>query len=287
MSFAFTIEALKFDKMKQRLFVRILFLVALGINLAFSLFPIGSDNFDALNYYVATVNENPMKYAMNPALLADLPKPISGANILYLVGYVVLQLINFSMMLFYAGGYSAERVGRSATEGLKRMVTALPKVFLILLLLVVPAVFSAFFFWIPLFIIACTICFVPFFYSEHKMKFWDAVTAGARVTKGRKLQIFIAFALLRFFSNVLFFVLPDNEGMLIWFVPLINVLMLLMRGRLLGLLYVFYYRQARSFGNTEYTSIELQDLFDEVLRPGPREAWDERKKDSGSFHKQG
>lgn len=64
-----------------------------------------------------------------------------------------------------------------------------------------------------------------------------------------------------------------------------DVLLILMRGRLLGLLYVFFYRQVGGLETGAYTGVNAKELFDEVLKPGPGEAWrTEKTTPNDPFH---
>ncbi len=273
MGTAFTIESIKFYKTKSQWFVRAIFLLALALNLGFSLFPIGDNNFSALMLYTDEVSQNMMSYAMNPQALAALPAPLSQGNIVFMISYLILQLVNLTLVLTYAGGYSAERVGKLAGEGIKRMLISLPKVLLLLLILIIPALFSSFLFWIPLIVLVCALCFAPLFYSEHGMGFVAGLKESIRRTKGRKLYIFVSFALLGILFDLASLLVPDNPAITQWILPFFDVLLILMRGRLLGLLYVFFYRQVGDLETGAHTGLNARELFDEVLEPGPGEVW--------------
>ena len=273
MSIAFTLESLQFYKMKSTWVVRILFLATLFFNLFYSVVPIGNRDFSTLEYFVNEVNQNMLRYVLDPDALSRLPAPLTSGNILYLGGYAVLQLINIFSLLFYSGGYAAERIGRTAGEGMKRMLTALPKVLVLISGLLLVALLSAFFFWVPLIILLCAICFAPFFYSEHRMGLIKGAGASMKCTNRRKIHVYFSFALQGLIFDLVTMLLPNEPARLQWVQPFFDTLFIFMRGRLLGLLYVFFYRQAKRVEEGAYVELDLKELLNEELKPGPEEVW--------------
>lgn len=266
MSFILAVEALKFYKLKQERLVQLLFLLCFALNATSILFPVGDTDFHNLQAWVSrsleldnTTSSNLISYA--PAL--------SGGNLLFLASQAVLLLLNLLFSYFYAAAYSAERDGLPAIKGIKSMFRSLPKLLLYVLLLIVPAFFSLFFLLVPLIIGSLVLLFVPLFIAERKIKLSSAISYSYLLTKHRKVHLFFSFFLISMFVSLIeqFGRMISGSNNLTWILlaSLISALAAMMRGRLIGLCYVFFTKKLRYLSLHQFFNRNPQEAIESIL----------------------
>ncbi len=255
------LEALKFYKLKQERLVQILFLLCFGLNVVSILNPLGDTNFNNLTAWMSrylTLTPN------GDQGLVSYPPALSSGNLIFLGTQVLVLILNLFFSYFYAAAYSAERDGLPAMKGVMSMFRSLPKQLLFLLLLIIPAFFSVFMLMIPLIVGSMMIIFVPLLLAERRLKISDAINSSYQLTKHRKFYVFFSFVLIGMFISIIESISRTIAGrnQLAWILlaSLISAVSALMRGRLIGLCYVFFGKQLRY--------LSLQQFFNR----NPREA---------------
>lgn len=277
MSFVLAIEALKFYKLKQERLVQAMFLLCFAINAAGLLFPIGNTDFSNLNAWL-TRNMTLDLSGLNNQV--SYPPALSNGNLLFLASQAVILLINIFFSYFYAAAYSAERDGLPASKGIKTMARSLPKQFLLLLLIIVPAFLGIFMFLIPVLIGSFIILFTPMLIAERRMKLNTAISDSYILTRHRKFYLFLSFVLVNMFINLLerlvLGIAGSNSLALVLLLAMVMAIAAMMRGRLIGLTYVFFAKQLRYLSLQQFFSKNPQDAMKALL------GRDENEKDGKS-----
>ena len=272
MGIVFSIEALKFHKLKEERFPRILFVILLAVNLFIAILSPGDRNFDALlqflNDQIQLIGFNSTTESLTPS---DIP--LTKGNLIFLSVQILLFLFNIFMGLLYAGAYTSERLKQPAALGIKAMLRSLPKLILLVLMLIIPTILSSFLMWLPIIVILCGLSFMPFLFSEKRMSFFEAVKRSWTLTRTHKLSIFLSFfflnAIKRLITMVVGYIAPDQMFILQVLMAFLTTIFALMKGRLLGLLYVFYTRQVTVLKSGFMVMTDMKDIFNDTLTPLP------------------
>ncbi len=266
MSFILALEALKFYKLKQERLVQILFLLCFGLNALSILFPLGDTDFSNLSAWMNRY----LTLAPNADQgMISYPPALSGGNLLFLASQIAVMILNLFFSYFYAAAYSAERDGLPAMKGVLTMFRSLPKQLLLLFLLIIPAFFSMFMLLIPLIVGSMMILFVPLLIAERRQKIGDAINSSYQLTKNRKFYIFFSFVLIGMFVSVIESICRAIAGsnQLTWILlaSLIAAVSAMMRGRLIGLTYVFFAKQLRYISLQQFFNRNPQEAMRTLL----------------------
>lgn len=272
MSFMFTWEAFRFHKLRDHLLVQVLFLVTLGVQVLFNLFPPGNPDFTPFILAVAELPRGQWD-------VMGVMNTLDMTHLVYLGSSVLLSLFNTLIMLLYSGGLVSELDGLPATRGVFAMMRRIPHLILFALLMLVPFLLSLAFMLIPFIILLCFLAFTPLFMSSKKLKLGQAMSESTRLTQGAKLNIFLSFLLLSFIfglpQSIIQRLVPANrfsQGLIAAF---FTTLQILMRGRLLGLYFVYFVNRFPLGGAGFYRPGDPRKLFAEVGRDVPEEYTEE------------
>ncbi|MDD2213337.1 MAG: hypothetical protein PHR21_02170 [Oscillospiraceae bacterium] len=268
MSFIFILESLKFYKMKSERVVQLLFLLTLGINLLFSFYNPGDSDFSALQSYLLR--------ELVPAttvVTTNFPTPVSTGNLIFL-GWRLLQFaLNLLLSFFYASAYTAERQGLPAVKGLKAMAVVLPQVLGLGLLLIVPALLSVFLLWIPLIILTLMLFMTPLILADQRVTLRQAMQTSADLSHKRKGFFFGLFFLLFLLASMAeSLLLSFSESLTLVYLVVyafLATLYVLMRGRLIGLIYYFFSRHPQISRFYLYTRDRQKELFEDITGSPP------------------
>ena len=259
---------------------QILFVLLLIVNLAVALFAPGDDNFDALMQFLSDQLQL-IGFSPSAAQLTPSDIPLTRGNFIFIGFQTLLFFFNALIAVLYTGAYAAERIGQPASLGLRSMVRSIPKLILLVLALIIPALLSSFFMWLPIIVILCGVAFTPLLFSEKRLPFGSAIKQSWQLTRGHKLSIFASFfflnAINRVIALVVGFMAPRNEMILTVLSVFLTVLFTLMKGRLLGLMYVFYTRQVTVLGSGFLVMADAKNLFEQPLKPLPDDVCTEIK----------
>lgn len=266
MSFIIAIEALKFYKLKQEKLVQILFLLCFGLNVLSILYPLGDTNFNNLSIWM----NRSLTFAPGESSASlSYPPALSTGNLIFLGTQMIVLLLNLFFSYFYAAAYSAERDGLPAMKGIMSMFRSLPRQLLLLLLLIVPAFFSIFMLMIPLIIGSMMIIFTPLLIAERRLKISEAISHSYQMSKRRKLYMFFSFILIGMFVSIIESVsrMIAGQNQLAWILlaSLISAMAALMRGRLIGLCYVFFAKQLRYVSLQQFFNKNPQEAIKTLL----------------------
>ncbi len=279
MTLLFFREALKFYKLKSERLVQVLFLLVLGINLFAALQPFGDNDFSG---FFRSVDELLLAVRMGRSPdWSDLY--LTSGNLITLAIQGLALLFNLLLLLLYAGAYSAERIGAAGSKGAVAMLKAWPKCLVVILLLALVAGMTSFLMFIPFAVLASGFSFSFFFFSEKKLSLGAGLSRSWRATMRRKLIITLNVIsvrfILSFLSNLLLALFAPWQGARLWLLPLITTVTVLICGRLLGLMYVFFTRQTFTLGQGKTTLVisDVQVLFEDELAPLPDDLFLQKK----------
>ncbi|HHX36505.1 MAG TPA: hypothetical protein GX717_00815 [Clostridiaceae bacterium] len=269
---------------------QILFVLLLIVNLAVALFAPGDDNFDALMQFLSDQLQL-IGFSPSAAQLTPSDIPLTRGNFIFIGFQTLLFFFNALIAVLYTGAYAAERIGQPASLGLRSMVRSIPKLILLVLALIIPALLSSFFMWLPIIVILCGVAFTPLLFSEKRLPFGSAIKQSWQLTRGHKLSIFASFfflnAINRVIALVVGFMAPRNEMILTVLSVFLTVLFTLMKGRLLGLMYVFYTRQVTVLGSGFLVMADAKNLFEQPLKPLPDDVFVPEIKEMSQYQESG
>ena len=259
-------EALRFHKLKDQLFVQVLFIITLIVQALFNLFPPGDPNFQP--YLIAVI-----QIPTGEANLATVLSTLDMSHVIYFAASFVLGLFTTLVMLVYAGALVSEADGFPALRGAFSMLRRIPALLALGLLLLVPFILSLAFMLIPFLVILTFLAFTPLFLSSKKLKLGASMSESIRLTQGVKLNLFLSFFLLTFLFNlpqsIALALVPLNrfsQGLITAF---FSALLALMRGRLLGLYFVYFVNRFPLGAAGFYRPGDPRKLFAEIGRVPP------------------
>ena len=268
MSLMFVMEALRFHKLRDQLLVQVLFIITLLVQALFNLFPPGNPDFQP---FLAALTELPTGRTNIWSVINSL----NISHLIYLGVSVLLSLFNVLMLLLYAGGLVSELDGFPATRGAFAMLRKIPQLLVFGLLLLVPFILSSAFMMIPFIILLTFLAFAPLFMSSKNLKLGPSMSESIRLTQGTKFNLFLSFLLLSFIFGlpqaVILALVPANrfsQGLITAF---FSALQVLMRGRLLGLFFVYFVNRYPLGAAGFYVPGDPRKLFAEVGRDVPDE----------------
>ncbi len=184
------LDCLKFYKLKSEGTVRSLFVILYLMFLAFDIFPIGEvpDYAGILVFLQSGSN-------------ADFPE-ISTGNLYYVLSLLVFSLITSLFSVVYATAFVSEKEGFPARKGIVDTLRKIPQLFGFILILVVPAMISSVFIFIPLIYLYYSLFVAPILITEGKMGIFSAMSESLRSTRGYKFSIFFTQIVVNMIINI-------------------------------------------------------------------------------------
>lgn len=262
MSFIFTLESFKFYKIKHENVLRALFLVAFLLNAMITVFPPGDTNFGLVFEKIQAGVE-----AANPVTIMEGFNLLNKGHYLYFGSQILLALANLFISYTYASVYIAERQNEAAPAAVLKLLQALPKLLLMVLIFLLPALFSSMLFFIPLLIMIFTFIFAPLFAGTEKHGVIESLADSRKLSRGNRLAMGITFVVQYFiFSlpiNLIMTLFPLGGATSLVLQAFANALFLLMRGRLIGIFYYFFRVQLVNKKLEDFTPIDAAKLFPE------------------------
>lgn len=269
MSLVFALEAIKFHRLKHEWTVRLLFLVALAFCAAPFFMPEGSRALTQLINHMNNLIMSP-----EPQNFAALRESLTPQLYSYLALILLCSLATLYISYLYAAVYFAERSGRSVRSGFASMLRNLPLLILTALAMLLLAIPSSFFFFIPLLVLAMIMLFFPLIlmdmrmHKEASVRIGAALRASVMLSAGRKFAMFVSFVIL----NFIFVTIPDlltrPFQQQIPSIELIKgffaAVLCLARGRLIALYYYFFTTKLRDRSIQEYMQNDPQQIFEDV-----------------------
>jgi hypothetical protein len=233
MNLSLTFEALKFYKVRHERTVQLGFVLLYLINIVLYFLPIGDTDFtafnDAFNAIVAGQS-------------AVLPVLTTG-NWITLGLMALASLINLFATFFYAALFVGEAAGQSIKQIVGGCLRALPRLLLFMVLLLVPSMFTAILFLIPLLIFVTMMYFLPLHLMHERQTLPQALHNSFTNTRGSKMNIFFQMFFLSILvslpKNLFLTFAPQSELPVVLIETFFTVLQALAQGRLMGMLYLF------------------------------------------------
>ena len=240
MKFIILLESFKIHKLRHEKTVQLWFVLLYLVNLMPLVLPIGDKDFSALA--VALDKMLGGDFSVAPAWTLFTP-----GNWLVLGLMMLASLTTLFFSLLYATLYVGEKTDNKPSDAFRDCLWALPRLVLLAMLLLLPAMMSVMFAFIPLIIFAFMMYFLPLMLSIERRPLLPAMQASYEATKRQKLSIFFKVLILSFMLQ-----LPQNlvQGLVRSALPyyaLITffvVLQALVHGRLMGILYLHLVKKA-------------------------------------------
>lgn len=231
MNLLLLIESLKFHRVRQETAVRILFLLCTAVNAGVYFFPGSDPDLAGLFNALQAASEGQM----------TMPTFTDG-NLLFmglsLAAALITLICTFTYAALFAGG-NEDMPTRSILLGLLR---ALPLLAVCGVLLVVPAIFSVFLFFIPMIIVFLVLYFLPLNLILGRMRLSEAMAASFRDTRRARMVILLQYMMLMIVMNVpeslLLNVLPVSGVAVALIGAFFQAATAMMRGRLMGIFYL-------------------------------------------------
>ena len=264
MSLLFTLEALRFHKLKSERFIQLIFLITMGLNAAIAFFPLGDTDFSRL---IEFVQEYPRFFTGGNSIFDPrkfvLSEMLTPGNYLFLASNLVLLVLNAYASVCYAVIYYGEKQGNSLKASLLSLWHSLPKMLLLALYLIVPVFLSALFFFIPLPFLLLQIYFVPLIFADGKYRFTSGIERSRVLTNGIKMTIFLSWLGIQLLTtlgrSIGEMIIPSGEVGRILVASFITTIGVLMKGRLMGAYYMAF---SRRLGPLSVEQVEdIRDLM--------------------------
>ena len=225
-------EALKFYKVKSERVIQRWFIILYLINISIWFVPFADSDFTAA---FQVLN----KIAGGEAAVIALTR----GNWIFIGLMLLVQLINMFFTFMYAALFVRERTDTERSSGLKSLGYALPRLVLVLLLLLFPALISLFLLMIPLIVFVSMMYFLPLHLILGRTKLAEGMQLSFRQSKGFKLLIFIQVLflslLVTFPESIIIGFFPESITASILIQSFFSVLLAFSQGRLMGILYLY------------------------------------------------
>ena len=236
MTFLILLESLKFHKLKHERAVQIGFVSLFLLNLAILVLPIGDRNFDALFLAFDELMEGNL--AVQPAW-----ELLSPGNMLLIGLMLLLNLVMLFFSYVYATLYIGEHDGMTPGQAVWRCLKALPALVLLGLAMLLPAIVSIMFAFIPVFVFLLMMYFLPLNLSLDRQSLNDAIRHSFEMTSKKKLFILVQTILLSLVlgmpQNLLLNLSGKNQIAYAAISCFFMVIRSFTQGRLMGILYLF------------------------------------------------
>ncbi len=260
------LDSLKFYKLKSENTARALFVIVYLLFLGFSMFHIGKP-----------VDMNALLEAFQSSDASKFPS-FTSANALYYASVLVFSMLMSYFSLVYATCFIMEHDGFPGKKGIIASLRQLPRLIGYLLILIVPAIISAVFLFIPLIYLYYSLFFAPALITEGRKGIFEAMIESFRTTRGFRISIFFNQMLIYFILNFPmtlaasgFLYSGYNDTIAEYLVlSFISAAQILITGRLMG---NFYLIAVKNEGN-------VRKVIEQMGKPGGGN--DEDSGDSGN-----
>jgi len=234
-SFAVILESLKFYKLKHEKTVRLWFVLLYALNIVIYFLPFVDTDFSDFYYFLNDF----LADGGTTLILTDV---VSPGNWAFIGLSLFLTLINAFFGLLYATLFVGEYKGMTVGETTLRSLGAAPRIILLGVLLLVPALLSAYLLFMPVIVFALMMYFMPLTLTLEKQKLAEAMHSSYQTTRGQKVFIFFQAVLLSMIISI-------PRGLILRIVPMdlittaivatfFTVLQTFMQARLMGFLYL-------------------------------------------------
>ncbi|MFA6735345.1 MAG: hypothetical protein WCR87_00325 [Saccharofermentanales bacterium] len=228
------LDCLKFYKLKSEVVARSLFVILYVFLVLFTAFPIGEQ--PDIQAILVLIQSGELK---------DFPS-VTPANIYYALSFLGFSMLTAFFSVIYATCFIAEKDGFPARKGIIDSVRKIPSLIVFVLILIVPAMISAIFAFIPLIYLYYSLFVAAVLITEGKQSLFSAMSESFRYTKGYKLNIFFTQMVVYFAVNIpmsifeaLFIFQGQSESLAANLVlSFIRAARILITGRLIGNYYL-------------------------------------------------
>lgn len=235
MSFAIILESLKFYKLKHEKTIRLWFVILYALNIAVFFLPFIDTDFSGFVYFL---ND----FATDGQTTLTIFDVMTAGNWLFIAFSILLTLINAFFGLMYATLYAGERTGLSPGQATLRTLTATLRLLLLGLLLLVPALLSAYLLFMPVIVFAFMMYFLPLSLTIGRQKLPEAMHTSYVSGRRQKLFIFAQVVLLSMIISI-------PRGLILRLIPMeliptaivttfFTVAQVMIQARLMGFLYL-------------------------------------------------
>ena len=234
MNLAIIFESLKFYKMKNERTIQIWFLVLYALNLLIFFLPFVDTDFSGYFSYIDTMLSGRLPSGIDFDIMTT-------GNWVFIGLSLLMTAIGAFFGLMYATLYVGQNSGMKPREALKGCLAALPRLFILMLGLLIPALVSACFLFLPVIIFAVFMYFLPLNLALEPRSLRDALQKSLLDT--RRLRLFIFFEVF-----LLSLIISLPRSIILGFIPagilpsvlvatFFTVLQIFVQARLMGILY--------------------------------------------------
>ncbi len=236
----FSLESLKFYKMRNEGLVRAFFLFLLALNFLPLLLPAEARDFTPLMIRAQLVIQSKGVYQPN------LLEALTPGNWTWIGLNVLLYFFNVLSLLAFVSCIAAEGRGEKAISAFGLYVKHFGSILFFALLMVLLTFFSLPVLFIPLALFVTRFAFAPILHLESRCRFKESFRASSRFLQGAKGQCFLSTAIVIFLVNglrqLLQVIVPMSLLSYDLISGLINAFLILILGRLWALHYLYYTR---------------------------------------------
>ena len=236
MTFIILLESLKFHKLKHERAVQIGFVSLFLLNLSILVLPIGDRNFDPL--FLAFEELMDGNLAVQPVW-----ELLSPGNMLLIGLMLLLNLIMLFFSFVYATLYVGEHDGMTPGQAVGRCLKALLPIILLGLVMLIPAIVSIMFAFIPVLVFLLMMYFLPLNLSLERDSLNDAIRHSYELTSKKRLFILFQTIMLSLIltlpQNLLLNLSGKNQIAYAAISCFFIVIRSFTQGRLMGILYLF------------------------------------------------
>lgn len=243
MSFGILLESLKFYKLKHDRTLQLWFIILYALNMCIYFLPFVDINFDNFFYFF-------QQFAETGKLPTPLTGILSAGNWIFIGLSLLMNLVNAFFGLMYATLFVGELSGMTPGQAVMRSLGALPRLMLLIMLMLVPAILSAYLLFMPLIVFVFMMYFTPLLVTLERQKVSEAMHRSFEATRRQKLFIFAQAVLLSMLvslprSLILSFI-PASIVAVAAAATFFSVILTFIEARLMGFLYIILVKKDQS-----------------------------------------
>ncbi|MEA4890248.1 MAG: hypothetical protein VB070_12370 [Clostridiaceae bacterium] len=236
MNFRIILEAMKFYKIRRERVIQIWFILLYAINLLVFVLPIGDRDFSRLFDAFTTLTSGDLN--VQPAW-----ELLTPGNWLLIGLSFLVSLITLFFSYLYAVYFIGEQDDMTPGQAVVRCLRKIPAMLAVCVVLLLPALMSACFAFIPLIIFLFMMYFLPLDLALENRPLLESIRYSYEMTRHKKLIILVEVALLSLAvtipQNIILNLISGYDILYYALASFFVVIRAFMQGRMMGILYLF------------------------------------------------
>lgn len=236
MALIIILESLKFHKLKHERALQIGFVCLFLLNFSILVLPVGDRDFTRL--FTAFDSLMAGNLAVQPAW-----ELLNQGNMLLIGLMLLMNLVMLFFSFVYATLFVGEHDGMTTGQAVLHCLKALPAIFLLVLVMLLPAIVSVIFAFIPVLVFLLMMYFLPLNLSLDGNSISEAIRRSIEMTSKQRLFILFQTILLSLAltlpQNLLLSFSSQNQIVYAAISCFFIVIRSFAQGRLMGILYLF------------------------------------------------